>query len=208
MKKYGIIYLATNTMNNKMYVGQTTTSLDERKDQHIRGAFTPSSRAYNYAFPRALRKYGTDVFKWELLDIAYSQRELDYLEQYYIADYNTHISNGYGYNMTIGGQGFLGQCHKEEYVLCIELDIVAINPWVASNELPQYLDFTRIPASSTIKKQCEHHKCTGELMDTFYDSVCGMYQGKVLTWRYATQEEINKALYSNLNQIGTYTWYI
>lgn len=55
---YGVIYKATNILNGKCYVGQTTRHLIKR----IRGHCTSDA---NYYFSRALRKYGEDNFAWD-----------------------------------------------------------------------------------------------------------------------------------------------
>lgn len=51
----GIIYRAINKINGKGYIGLTTRSLQERKDEHIKSARIESD---NYYFHKAIRKYG------------------------------------------------------------------------------------------------------------------------------------------------------
>lgn len=58
-KMFGIIYLITNAINDKKYVGQTIKSLKRRSNAHKRDAFK-----YQSSLPlhRAMRKYGIENF--------------------------------------------------------------------------------------------------------------------------------------------------
>ena len=58
-----IIYLATNKINFKRYVGFTTQGLRERKRQHKQDA-NNGSQTY---FHRAIKKCGIDEFEWKIL---------------------------------------------------------------------------------------------------------------------------------------------
>ncbi len=100
MKHYGVIYKITNTINGKIYIGQTIQSLKARKRDH-RNKVTRLSNLYLY---RAFNKYGFESFEWEVLDQAESKHELDEKERFYIKQFRaTHRK--YGYNMTFGGEG-------------------------------------------------------------------------------------------------------
>lgn len=117
---FGIIYKATNLVNGKVYIGQTIRSLDERVRQHINDT---NAMKDSFAFHSAIRKYGEDNFRWEVIDKAYSSRELDEKEVFWIKYYHSYISDDEcnGYNMTIGGNvfrgkdnPFYGKTHSEE----------------------------------------------------------------------------------------------
>lgn len=94
-----IIYKITNIINNKIYIGQTVKTADERLKQHI---YTATKHITNTHLAHAIRKYGQDNFKIEIIDTAKSQEELDYKENYWINALNT-INNGY--NMTDSSPG-------------------------------------------------------------------------------------------------------
>lgn len=100
MKRYGIIYKITNTVNGKIYIGQTVQTLVARKRDH-RNSIERLARISLY---RAFKKYGLEAFEWEEIDKASSKEELDKKEKLYIAQFHCTDSQ-YGYNMTLGGEG-------------------------------------------------------------------------------------------------------
>lgn len=99
---YGIIYLATNKVNGKVYVGQTTTSLRKRWKWHCNSV--GYSKNYSYQFVNALRKHGVDNFTCKQIDVARDQEELDRLEMFHIAMYQSYTDKSKGYNSTVGGR--------------------------------------------------------------------------------------------------------
>ena len=60
----GLIYLATNKVNWKVYIGQTWRSLKERKYEHIKASRNGNS---NMLFHKAISKHGIDNFDWTVL---------------------------------------------------------------------------------------------------------------------------------------------
>lgn len=102
---FGIIYVITNNINNKVYVGQTWRPLNERFSQHKRdGKCLKLHRAFN--------KYGKEKFDISLCTIAHSQEILDYWECFFIEKYDS-IKNGY--NIREGGsKGKLSPISKKK----------------------------------------------------------------------------------------------
>jgi len=96
---YGIIYKATNKINNKIYIGQTTQSLEDRIYFHKYRAYNELNVTHTH-FINAIRKYGINNFIWEVIDEANTQEELNEKEIYWIKYYNS-IENGY--NIQPGG---------------------------------------------------------------------------------------------------------
>lgn len=86
-----IVYKITNLKNNKVYIGQTIRTLEERFNRHKNDAL---NNIIDTHFARALRYYGADSFKAEIIDTAETQEELTQKEQYWIRYYNS-IEDGY-----------------------------------------------------------------------------------------------------------------
>jgi group I intron endonuclease len=97
MERKGIIYVVTNKVNGKQYVGQTLNSLNSRKSGHFH---VRKKNDQNNYFHNALRKHGEDNFDWEILEENINERELDDRESYYIDKFGTFKN---GYNLTTGG---------------------------------------------------------------------------------------------------------
>ena len=110
--KIGCIYIIKNTINDKVYVGQTAIGAENRWKQHTK----PSNiKKNNYALYRAMTKYGVDNFYYEILEDGIPLNELDEKEIYYIQKYNSYKE---GYNSTKGGDGrIINKIEDIEYIL-------------------------------------------------------------------------------------------
>ena len=98
MNKSMVVYLITNTVNGKKYVGQTQRILKQRLKDHR----TDKKRTIGIA----IKKYGWENFTVEILDECETLEQLYESEKYWIAMLNTKAPNGY--NMTDGGIGISG----------------------------------------------------------------------------------------------------
>lgn len=101
------IYLITNNLNNKKYVGQSL-DIEDRWKRHIR-----DSKKSDFVIYRAIRKYGIENFSFEVLEECAAD-ELNEKEIYWVDKLGTYNN---GYNMTLGGGGSnLGKdCYSDEY---------------------------------------------------------------------------------------------
>jgi group I intron endonuclease len=97
-----LIYLARNSVNGKVYIGQTIRSLEERKSDHLRQAIKQSRRSHFHA---AIRKYGFEVFEWEILERILVREALSPAECYWIHKYKS-TNPRKGYNNTTGGEHY------------------------------------------------------------------------------------------------------
>jgi len=104
--KIGRIYLITNLINNKKYIGITTRTVEKRFKEHIR---TSNNEKYSFLINKSIKKYGKENFKIELVKELYdtTENELLFEESFYINKYNTLIDNGCGYNLLKYDDGHL-----------------------------------------------------------------------------------------------------
>ena len=96
----GVIYLRTNKINGKKYVG-LTTDLKTRQNRWDNLNIPYAGNVIN----NARKKYGIESFGFEILKEC-EDNELNQWEIYYIKELNTKVP--YGYNMTDGGSGTSG----------------------------------------------------------------------------------------------------
>ena len=106
---YGIIYLVTNLVNGKYYVGQTTCPLKVRWTQHLSDAARRPKHLYLH---RAISKYGVEHFTCVQIDEADSPEALNIKESEHIARLNSCVPS-VGYNRTYGGDnGVIGEVRE------------------------------------------------------------------------------------------------
>lgn len=92
------IYKITNDINNKIYIGKTCLTIEERFKQHLKDA---KSNYKNRPLYDAILKYGKEHFKIELIEECNLSVENE-REKYWIEFYNSYKN---GYNATKGGEG-------------------------------------------------------------------------------------------------------
>ena len=94
------IYALENTVNGKIYIGQSI-DIDKRIKEHFYKANNKNDISYNSAIHAAIRKYGKESFNCFVVEQC-GLDELDNKEKYYINYYNSTTPNGY--NILSGGQ--------------------------------------------------------------------------------------------------------
>ena len=101
---YNCIYMYTNKINGKRYVGQAV-DFNRRHKQHISSSYNKKNKyQYNLPFHCAIRKYGLDNFEVEILkENLNTQCLLNLYECYYIKKFNLLCKNRKGYNISNGG---------------------------------------------------------------------------------------------------------
>ena len=108
----GYIYKITNKINNKIYIGQTTTSIEERMRKHVDKAKNQLEGLTG--IDAAIKKYGWNNFSVEQI-CECPNEDLNIQEQFYISKYNTFL--GDGYNLTNGGnQGSVLKFTSQEVI--------------------------------------------------------------------------------------------
>ena len=82
-------YAITNNIDGKIYVGQTTRTLEERFNQHIKA---------DSLLGKAIQRDGAENFSREILAECETPEELDAKERFYIEKLNCKHPNGYNGN--------------------------------------------------------------------------------------------------------------
>lgn len=92
---YGFIYITTNLINGKRYIGQKKYDKEGTWKNYL------GSGTY---LKRAIEKYGKDNFSKEIVEECESKEKLDEREIYWISFYNAVDSDNF-YNIASGGDG-------------------------------------------------------------------------------------------------------
>ena len=87
-----VIYQTTNLINNKKYIGRDAWN----RSNYIGGG---------KALKQAIKKYGKENFKKEILEYCNSKEELLEREAYWLKFYNVVEDSNY-YNMTLSSKGW------------------------------------------------------------------------------------------------------
>ena len=103
MEKILYIYRIINLLNNKQYIGKHSSN-------EINNEYYGSG----IAIKRAIKKYGKNNFKKEIVCICKTEDELNKSEIFNIKKYETFKN---GYNMTMGGEGMLGYKQSKESII-------------------------------------------------------------------------------------------
>lgn len=112
--KICIVYLITNIINAKKYVGVTVKLLATRWEEHIKNSRS-SNKSSKMLICRAIAKYGSSAFKCEILESC-NESVLKEREIFWISQLQTYVKDNpkNGYNQTRGGDGILGYKHSNE----------------------------------------------------------------------------------------------
>lgn len=92
---YGFIYVTTNHINNKKYIGQKKYDKRGNWKKYI---------GSGVVLKQAIKKYGIENFSKEIIEECETKEELNAREKYWISYYDAVKSYGY-YNIAAGGDG-------------------------------------------------------------------------------------------------------
>jgi hypothetical protein len=150
----GLVYKVTNIITAAVYIGRTKHSLDYRKSRHLRKALV---KKIKNKFYNAIRKYGQDNFKWEIILDNLTWDESKSIEIMEIIKYNSFHS---GYNSTIGGECGPKPSIAEDK----EIEILKL-----ANECLQ-----NVYGSKWIKEDKENKAASNELKDNLHFQVINL----------------------------------
>jgi hypothetical protein len=156
------IYKITDITNNKIYIGQTSRSLEARFRDHKSKAVTSNRpNDLNCKLYQAMRKNGTDNFTIELLEEFDGTRfKADQQEIYWIATLNS-TDPEIGYNTDKGGHVISEACRKAR-----------IKQLTGSKLEGERLEIVRANGMKKAKIVCQYDVKTGELIGE-YPSIIG-----------------------------------
>lgn len=92
-KYYGYIYITTNTVTGKIYVGQKYVTNDKKHETYLGSGLH---------LIRSIKKHGREVFTNEVIEWCKTEDELNKREIYWIA-YHKATEPSVGYNLSDGG---------------------------------------------------------------------------------------------------------
>jgi len=100
------IYKITNSINQKVYIGQTIDTIESRFKDHCRQTFCKK-------LSRAIKKYGKESFIVEQLAICEGKESANCIEGFYIAVYDS-VKNGYNIIEFPTSSPMTGRKHTDE----------------------------------------------------------------------------------------------
>jgi group I intron endonuclease len=119
-QKSFIVYMATNTVNGKRYIGKTAKlTFKKRRDMHYFHA--KNGKYTSPIFHKAIAKYGKESFAWSILVEVLTDKEALSEEVRLIAELHPE------YNITLGGQGVSGISRSRESLETISKPVICLN---------------------------------------------------------------------------------
>lgn len=160
------VYMHTNLVNGKKYVGLTGRNVKER--------WLSNGDGYKVQpFYKAIKKYGWENFSHEILASGLSKDEACELEKYYIKKYQT-TKREYGYNMSTGGE-----CSVEGAIFGNRRHLFQYD--IDGNFLKEYDSIRRAEIG------------TGINYEVIRDCCCGnTFTGNGFRWSYDKVEKLEK----------------
>lgn len=111
---YGFIYITTNHVNGKQYIGQKKYDKNNKWGSYLGSGI---------ALKRAITKYGESNFSKDIIEECKTKESLDEREKYWIDYYNAVESDDF-YNIASGGEGgnvIAGYSEEEKMDLSLRL---------------------------------------------------------------------------------------
>jgi len=112
----GVTYYIKNKINNKYYIGIDSTNYQRRWKDHIWWAqkCKEGKVKESQLVDRKIAEYGLKNFEYKEIYFSDNFEELKIKEKEFIHQYDSFISNGKGYNLTLGGEGCTGLKFSEK----------------------------------------------------------------------------------------------
>ncbi|AGE51519.1 GIY-YIG catalytic domain-containing endonuclease [Paramecium bursaria Chlorella virus CviKI] len=91
--------------NEKMYIGYTSLTPEDRFSNHVKNSRKKKRKCW--LLEKKIQEYGADNIIVSTLYKCWSKKEASDMEIRLIAEHKTLVTDGYGYNLTKGGDGGL-----------------------------------------------------------------------------------------------------
>lgn len=166
------IYKIVNDINDKIYIGKTERTIEERFKEHCRA--TKQLRNEKRPLYNAMNKYGIEHFKIEKIEECSIDNSCE-REKYWIEYYG---SFQYGYNATLGGDGkayidrelviktYNEVQNQTQVAKILNIDITTIRNILRDNSIPIKTSQT-ISKENNSKKVAMLDKNTLEILNVF-----------------------------------------
>ena len=126
------IYKFENKINGKIYIGQSI-NIEKRYKEHFYAHTNPNDKGYNTKFYRALRKYGSENFTFEIIEK--DIEDLNSREEYWVQYYNSYKA---GYNSNLGGDKVTENNENHPNAKLKNLQILEIKQYLLETRISQY----------------------------------------------------------------------
>lgn len=191
----GYIYIISNIINDKKYIGQTYTTPSVRWSGHKNQV---NNHECTDKLHNAMCKYGIENFHYEVLDFLSSETKKDLIfllnekEIYYIKKFDSYHN---GYNTTKGGRG--GAEHHMRSVTQYDLYGNKIQDFESIQDLNQFYD-----SVSTI-----YDCCSGNCKYA-YGHIWRYSEDNIDKYALPDESEIREAIITERakNKVKQYTW--
>ena len=132
--KKGVIFLITNTFNNKMFVGVSANSIIDDFNKILEGE-------EGVLLAGAINKYGKSAFVVEILEENKPDHQLKGFQMYHISRHKSFLESGYGYNNIVKKplKDDTEQKKEGKYYIIKENEIKLFN---THKEIAEYLNFS------------------------------------------------------------------
>ena len=179
--------------NEKKYIGITTFTPEKRKNEHISCSRTSTPKCLVH---KAIKYYGEKSFEMIILETTKNKEELKLLEKKFIQEYNTYFENGFGYNMSLGGEGNFGYKFTDEIkekMSQIRKELIKNNPQIVKKwkeSMENYWTEEKKQHMSNLKK--DQHKNNPQIVEKWRIS-----RGEWTDEQKQQQSELKKEQYQN-----------
>lgn len=205
-----LIYKIINHVNNKIYIGKTSNSMERRFKEHI--SESKKSRSQKRPLYDAFNKYGIENFSIELVEDNLTDEEACEREKFWIANYKSYIGfdDCNGYNATLGGDSKHTYDYKAICQKYLELQTISKTAEYFHCDVATVRKALKNENISVIKRTKRTNRKQVQCVETgvIYDSVSLAGTAYNLNAPESGYRNISRALSNNTTAYGKHWIYI